>query len=163
MAHPPAERPNMPGYGLDDPKYKFTPLTLAWVGEKMAASRNYWIGTTRSDGRPHAAPVWGVWMDDRLLFSTGDRSQKARNISRSPAVVAHLESGDDVVIVEGHAVAVTDAGTRTRFDVAYEEKYDFNPGAAADPNSLVYRVEPRTIMAWLEKDFPATASRWRFA
>ena len=163
MAHPTVERPNMPGYGLDDPKYKFTPLTLEWVSEKMAASRNYWIGTTRSDGRPHAVPVWGVWMDDRLLFSTGDRSQKARNISRSSDVVAHLESGDDVVIVEGHAVAVTDPDTRTRFDAVYEEKYAFNPGAAADPNSLVYSVEPRQIMAWQEKDFPATASRWRFS
>ena len=152
----------MPGYGLDDPKYKFTPLTLEWVGERMATARNYWIGTSRRDGRPHAAPVWGVWMDERLLFSTGAPSQKARNIARSAEVIAHLESGDDVVIIEGHAVVVTDAGARSRFDADYKKKYDFDPGAAADPTSLVYRVEPRTILAWREKDFPGTASRWRF-
>lgn len=159
---PLVERPSMPGYGLDDPQYAFTPLTLEWVGEQMQQSRNYWISSTRRDGRPHAAPVWGIWMDDRLLFSTGDRSQKARNIARSPSVVAHLESGDDVVIIEGVAESVTDAEERRRFDKAYVEKYDLDPGTATDAGALVYRVEPKTVMAWREKDFPGTASRWRF-
>lgn len=162
---PTVERPSMPGYGLDDPQYAFTPLTLEWVGEQMEQSRSYWISSTRRDGRPHAAPVWGIWMDERLLFSTGDRSQKARNIAHSPSVVAHSESGDDVVIIEGVAEAVPDNTVRKRFDDAYVEKYDLDPGTAGDPVSLVYRVEPNTVMAWREKDFPGTgtASRWRFS
>lgn len=71
----------------------------SWAEERLEQARNYWLCTTRADGRPHAAPVWALW---RLLwFSTDPSSQKVRNVAREPRAVVHLESGDDVVIVEG--------------------------------------------------------------
>lgn len=30
------------------------------------------------------------------------------------------------------------------------------------PIGPVYRVRPRTVLGWLEKEFPSTATRWRF-
>ena len=37
---------------------------LPWshVEERMLGPRNYWVATVRPDGRPHAVPVWGVWL-----------------------------------------------------------------------------------------------------
>ena len=67
-----------------------------------------------------------------------------------------------MVIIEGTVVAVSDTATRTRFDRAYLIKYDLDPSTRVDPDSMVYKIEPRTIMAWIEKDFPSTATRWRF-
>src|SRR3954471_8763711 len=69
--------------------------------DRLERARSYWICTTRADGRPHAAPVWGLWLDDALWFSTGRASLKARNLARDPRLVVHLESGDEVVILEG--------------------------------------------------------------
>ncbi len=69
--------------------------------------RNYWVCTTRADGRPHAMPVWGLWLDDAVLFSTDPESVKARNLAARPDVVVHLESGDDVVVVDGRAERLT--------------------------------------------------------
>ena len=37
----------------------------------LTAAPNYWISTTRLDSRPHARPVWGVWLDGAFYFSTG--------------------------------------------------------------------------------------------
>src|SRR5437879_1333607 len=81
-------------------------LPWEWTTERIKRSHNYWICTTRPDGRPHAVPVWGVWVEDALYFSTDPNSRKAKNLAASPAISVHLESGDEVVILEGQAEIV---------------------------------------------------------
>src|SRR4051794_17978339 len=76
-------------------------LNWGHVDRHLRNSRSYWLTTVREDGRPHAMPVWGVWDGRALWFGTGPASIKGRNIERDPRVVMHLESGDDVVILEG--------------------------------------------------------------
>ena len=45
---------------------------LSWerVAERMAGARNYWVSTMRPDGRQHATPAWGVWVEGTLYFGT---------------------------------------------------------------------------------------------
>lgn len=147
-------------YGLD---HTATEAMLPWsvVSDWMASARNYWVGTTRPDGRPHAAPVWGVWLDEVLYFATDATSRKGRNLAANPALVVHLESGDEVAIFEGTAEEVTDASLLARFAEAYEAKYRFRPDTGHVPSG-VYRLQPRAAFAWREKDFPRSAVRWRF-
>jgi hypothetical protein len=83
-------------------KNKFLPWRHA--EERLVNSRSYWICTTPPDGRPHSIPVWGMWIEGALYFGTARQARKARNIAHNPAVSVHLESGDDVVILEGKAV-----------------------------------------------------------
>lgn len=136
---------------------------LPWADavERLTASRNYWVVTTRPDGRPHAAPVWGLWLEGAVYFSTDRRSRKGRNLAANRELVVHLESGDDPVIVEGRAEEATDDGLRRRLDDAYERKYGMrllsHPG-----DVVIYGVRPRVAFAWRERDFPASATRWRF-
>jgi len=136
-------------------------LPWSWAVERLAAARNYWVCTTRADGRPHTAPVWGIWLDDALWFSTARASQKGRNLAREPSLVAHLESGDETVILEGEAEDVRDPAALGRFADAYAEKYDFRPDPTA-PASAVYRLRPRVAQTWRERDYPQTATRWVF-
>jgi PPOX class probable F420-dependent enzyme len=135
---------------------------LSWerAGEFLAASRNYWVCTTRPDGRPHAMPVWGLWLGGRLYFSTGLASRKARNLRANANIVVHLESGDEALIVEGTASVVEDAALLERLLTAYEEKYGMRPDLAA-LKAAFYELRPRTVFAWLEPDFPESATRWR--
>ena len=97
-------------YGLGDPAHGFEPMTWEWVVGKMAGARSYWVATARSDGPPHVVPVWGVWVDERFWFFTDRGSFKARNAERDPRATVNLESGDEVVILEGTLVAVTETG-----------------------------------------------------
>ncbi len=159
-ALPRPSRPRMPrSYGLP------TALdgTLAWrdVSERLAKSRNYWIGTTRPDGRPHVMPVWGVWSDETFCFSTDRNSQKGRNLAANPDLVVHLESGDDVVILEGIAEEVSDPTDFTKFADAYEAKYQWRPEPDR-PGGVAYALRPRVVFAWLERSFTQSASRWVF-
>ena len=160
-----AARPHMPGYGLQEATSEQELMPWSYLTEQMSQARNYWVGTTRPDGRPHVAPVWGVWMDETFLFSTGTQSAKGRNLARDPRLTVHLESGDNVVILEGVAVEVTDPERLARFNQAYGEKYNFYPlGESGDGpvEGLYLAVRLHTAFTWLEHDFPATATRWTF-
>jgi nitroimidazol reductase NimA-like FMN-containing flavoprotein (pyridoxamine 5'-phosphate oxidase superfamily) len=158
---PTPDRPHMPGYGISDDHEDLLPWS--WVVERMEQARNYWICSTRPDGRPHAAPVWGVWLDGTFYFSTGRRSRKARNLATNPAVVVHLESGDETVIFEGVAEAITDwdAETAARYADTYDRKYNFRPDPR-DAASPTYALRPRVAFAWTEREFPKSPTRWRF-
>ena len=151
------DRPGMPpGYGVGDPQYGFEPIRWSWVVERVLEARNYWVATTRADGSPHVSPVWGVWHGDAFHFFTDVDSLKARNILRDPRAVVHLESGDDVVVMEG---ALESAAATSELVSAYDSKYGISLGE--EPEGL-YRLECVKVIAWLESDFPRTATRWRF-
>lgn len=159
---PKATRPGMRDYGIRQDEEGM--LSWEWVTERMSESRNYWITTTKPDGRPHSVPVWGVWVDGALYFGTAPGSRKARNLAQNPNVSAHLESGDEVVILEGTAEEVTnpDAELSRKVSDAYAAKYvdpetgeEFRPGAEG-----MLEVRPQVVFAWREQDFPRSATRW---
>lgn len=136
-------------------------LPWSWAVEQLEVARNYWVVTTRKDGRPHAAPVWGLWLDDAVWFSTSPHSQKGLNIARDPRVVIHLESGDDTVIVEGEIEVPTDRAELERFVESYEKKYAYRP-ELSDENQGIFVLRPQVAQTWTEREFPQTATRWVF-
>ena len=149
-----------------DPSYGVTQAAegAAWppVEVKLAASRNYWVCTTRADGAPHAKPVWGVWADG-LWFSTGDRSVSGRNLARDPRISIHLESGDDVVILEGAVAAMRLGDVPPAVTRAYAAKYAFDPAGEDAAEGTWYRLVPAIAHSWLEHDFQHSVARWEFA
>ena len=96
------------------------------VDDRLSSSRNYWIHTTRSDGRPYVKPVWGIWFDGRLHSSTSAKSVSGLNLSARNSIAVHLESGDDVVILEGKAEALTDGKLLSKLDEVYFAKYAYH-------------------------------------
>lgn len=122
-------RPQFPGYGISTEPEGMLPWS--WLSERMAAAQNYWIVTAHPDGRPHAMPVWGAWLDETFYFSTGRGSAKARNLAHRPELVVHLESGDEVVILEGSAEEA-DRSLHRRLAEALGAKYPYEP----DPDDM---------------------------
>jgi general stress protein 26 len=156
---PPADLPRVPAlYGLK-PRKQYLPWSHA--EERLERSHNYWICTARADGRPHAMPVWGLWLEDAFYFSTARASRKGLNLARNPAVSVHLESGDDAVILEGEAREVSDTATIAKLNAGYRKKYQMPLWLI--PENVVYCVRPRVVLAWTEKNFPKDATRWEFA
>lgn len=158
--NPRRQRPSFPdGYGIS--RQEEGMLSWEWLSQRMEEARNYWVGTTRPDGRPHSMPVWGVWVDESLYFGTGPDTRKARNLAKSPAMLIHLESGDEVVILEGEAQVTEDPAVLARVDDAYEAKYQMR-AVSQIKSSVWYTLRPRIALAWTEKEFPANATRWVF-
>jgi Pyridoxamine 5'-phosphate oxidase len=147
---PRASRPTFGGaYGVPDDEEGMLPWS--WAAERLAKARNYWVATSG----PHASPVWALWRDGALVFSCGAQSRKARALAKDPRIVVHLESGEEVVIVEGRAEPTTvDASLIDD----YERKYNFR----AEAGEGWYRVEPKRVLAWTEAEYPKNATRFDF-
>jgi hypothetical protein len=139
------------------------PLDWSHAEQRLKRARNYWIATTRLNGTPHAVPVWGVWVEGSLYFGTSRRSVKGRNLAHSPGLVVHLESADDVVILEGEVEEVRDRASFDAIDAAYRTKYGMGVAEAGEEGAVWYVVRPKKAHVWLENDFPNTATRWWYA
>jgi nitroimidazol reductase NimA-like FMN-containing flavoprotein (pyridoxamine 5'-phosphate oxidase superfamily) len=100
---PIAERMTWPDY--EPPGTRALPW--GWAVQRLVRSRRFWLTTSRADGTPHVMPVWGAWVGDALVFSTGRRTRKARNISANARCVITTEHADEAVIIEGVAGEVT--------------------------------------------------------
>jgi hypothetical protein len=133
-------------------------LDWGWAESRLGTARNYWVCTTSAGGAPHARPVWAVWLAQLLCFSTDAGSAKGRNIARDPRVTVHLDSGSDVVILEGVAEALPEDLTEALAQ-AYERKYDWRVTVG---DSGWYAVRPARAYAWSEASFQTTATRFDF-
>src|ERR1700691_3228488 len=160
---PQPSRPYMPGCGLPEGKKGLLPWT--WAEQRLKKSHNYWITTVKPDGSRHTMVVWGLWQDGRLLFSTGSKSRKARNLAQNPNCVVCTELANEAVIVEGVA-ELADAPARAKFLRAYKRKYKFDmKGMEQDILSMkepMFAVRPRVVFGLWEKEFVGKATRWKF-
>ena len=141
---------------------------LPWshVCERMGNSPNYWISTAALNGRPHTTPVWGVWLDDTLYFDGSPETRRGRDIASNPAISVHLESGDDVVILEGEAEQIRGVERPDlvlKLAAAYSAKYaakGYEPTPDTWDEGGLYVLRPRIAFAWTK--FPDDATRWYF-
>jgi hypothetical protein len=123
----------------------------------LRSARNYWLCTARSDGPPHAKPVWALWLDGAVVFSTSPSSVAARNLSADPRATVHLE-GDHVAIVEG---VVESTPFPEGFVAEYEAKYGWRVDAS-DPDTPLFALRARTVLSWDEAELAGTMVRWSF-
>jgi hypothetical protein len=151
------ERPQIPGYGIS--KGKTGILPWEWAEKTLTDSREYWIVTVRSDGRPHAMIIWGLWFDGAFWFGTGGKTQKARNLAKNPNCIVGTQNAAEAVILEGVAELITDPTMGKKLEPASLNKYGMSGSGGSEP---LYRVRPSRVFGLIEKSFTKTATRWRF-
>jgi hypothetical protein len=158
---PVMSRPRIEGYGV--PETIEGALPWSHAAQRLEAARNYWIVTCDSRGRPHAVPVWAVWLEEALYFSTAPTTRTARNLAVNREASVHLESGDDVVILEGTAQFVRPLPPPiwAVIDDAMAAKYGYRPSSdGTGPEHGMFVLSPRVAFAWTA--FPGDATRWTF-
>jgi general stress protein 26 len=159
--------------GEIDPRYGDASATAppwADIERLLTEAQLYWIITVRTDGRPHAVPLVGVWQDGAFAFCTGADEQKQRNLDSNAHVAVTTgsigangwDSGKDVV-VEGTAVRVTDPealqaladawfakyGEDWHFEVRGQEFFELShSGAGGSGGARVYQVRPAKVLVF---------------
>lgn len=135
-------------------------LEWPWVEGQLESAGTYWV-VARGAGHPHPRPVWGVLDGARLCLSIGSPGIN-RSLREDPLVTVHLDSGTDVVIVEGSAAGTTsDASAVAAYDAKYDWTYDL---AQYGPLAV---VAISTVLAWRAtgpagRDGFTQTARWRF-
>jgi hypothetical protein len=139
------------------------PVDWAWADEELRAAGTYWVVPPTEAARPpHPRPVWGTWADGRLALSIGSPVVR-RLLPANTPVTVHLDSGTDVVLVEG---VVTGTTEEPAVVAAYDTKYDWTYDLIEYGPFTV--VAAATILAWRtagwagRESFQQTA-RWTFS
>ncbi|MGH3916405.1 MAG: PPOX class F420-dependent oxidoreductase [Pseudonocardiaceae bacterium] len=114
------------------------------------------LATVRPDGRPHVAPVWFDLDGDHLVFTTGERSVKGRNLLADPRLSICIDDEQTpfaFVIVEGAAELSRDPravrewagriGARYLGVAETDRLAELNGG----PGNLLVRVIPTHIVS----------------
>ena len=135
---------------------------LAWpeVRARLEEAHNYWLTTTRPDGRPHAVPIDGLWLDDACWFGGSPKAVWQANLQADTRVVLHLADPVAAVIVEGECeIVVPDSAGVDRLEQASKKKYGYAPPPGAYASG-VWCLRPSRVMAW--SSLPEDATRFRF-
>jgi hypothetical protein len=148
------------GYGTDARRgAPGDSLPWATVVQWLRDARNYWLCTARRDASVHVKPVWALWMDGAVVFSTSPESVSGRRLRADPRATVHTE-GEHVAVVEGVVEWLAEAPSA--FVLEYESKYGWrvDPSDAGTP---LLALRPRVVLSWDEAELAGTMTRWTFA
>jgi hypothetical protein len=165
MSDPLVDTPEFPAGYLPGPVQGHLPWEE--VESRLVEALNYWLSTTRPDGRPHVVPRWGVWLDGGLWYDGSPETRHARNLAGGGPCVLHLESGQTVTIVEGVSSTVPPVGgalgdrLSAEFARKYAPAYTPSPDAWSGIDAGGLRLlTPQKVIAWAS--FPSDVTRFTF-
>jgi len=161
-AGPASDRPYMPGYGIKPAAEGTGLLPWSWAQEQLVSSHDFWLASTGPGGEPHLMPVWAVWLDGALWFSSSNDSRKTRNLRANSQCALATDDAAAPVVVQGVAEVVTDLGDRHQLLDAENAKYSTNYSIdSLDPASnTCFRVRPVKVFGLEVADFTGSPTRW---
>jgi len=164
VSEPIAARPHMPGYGTLPASGGSGLLPWSWAEERLIRSHDFWLATLTPAGAPHLMPVWAVWHQGRLWFSSSNGSRKARNLGAEPRCSLSTENPLEPVVVHGRAQRVADRDALAAMLAAENVKYGTGYGIdMVDPASnSVFALRPEWVFALDSSDFTGSPTRFTF-
>ena len=126
----------------------------------LDAPRHAIAAVLRPDGAPQLSPIWFLYENARLYFSTLVNSAKYRQLRRDPRISLCIDAGHPdarAVIVSGTAELITDESPERadlewrilrRYHESDEDAHRWQSSIEAEgPDALVV-VSPENIIGW---------------
>jgi PPOX class probable F420-dependent enzyme len=127
-----------------------------WQAFVLEGTRTAKLATSRSDGRPHVAPVWFVLDGDDVIFNTGEASVKGRSLRDDPRVALCVDDETppfSFVAIDGVAEISRDLEASLQWATAIGGRYmgaevaeEFGRRNAV-ASELLVRVRPTRVIA----------------
>jgi PPOX class probable F420-dependent enzyme len=154
----------MPGYGIAGATEGSGLLHWSWAAERLTSARNYWVATVWPDGRPHVMPVWAMWDDSTLWFTSSAQSRKVRNLIADPRCCVTTEDASDPVVIEGTGRIATEPAALRRVVDMMNAKYhtDFDVDFLEPEKNATIAVRPLRVFSLRAGDFTGSPTRWIF-
>jgi len=114
---------------------------------RLGRESEIWMATVRHDGRPHLAPLWFVWLEDKIYVCTGSGTQKFINMRTNQSVALSLTDALNVLIIEGEA----HVAPRELIDKLAEyffNKYEWDFRYDDSEKWQLIEITPLKILAW---------------
>ncbi len=154
----------MPGYGTLPSTEGSGLLPWSWAEERLARSHDFWLATVTAQGAPHLMPVWAVWLDGRLWFSSSNGSRKARNLTADARCTVSTDNPVEPVVVQGRAERITRDDELAAMLAAENAKYRTDYGLEMVDPALngVFALRPEWVFALDSSDFAGSPTRFAF-
>ncbi len=126
----------------------------------LQEQRTLQVATIDHDGYPHLVAMWYILQDQRIVFWTYAKSQKAVNLRRDPRLTCLVESGQSYqelrgVQIKGRVTIIDDVPTVQRYGELIFERYtgplneSTRPMIAAQAaKRIVVVVNPVEVVSW---------------
>lgn len=149
---------------------------MPWSRSRDLLAAGDWtafLGTSRPDGRPHAAAIGAIWHDGDLYFTSNPETRKSRNLEANPACTMAISMKGVDLILEGDATRVTDRSTLEQVAARYRDggwpaevdgdafTAPYSAPSAGPPPWYLYRFNVHTAFGVATAE-PYGATRWRF-
>jgi PPOX class probable F420-dependent enzyme len=126
----------------------------------LDASRHAIAAVLRPDGSPQLSPIWFLYENERLYFSSLSSSAKCRQLRRDPRIAICIDAGHPdarAVSISGTAELITDESPERadlewrilrRYHESDEDAHRWEEAIAEEgPNALVV-VTPEQVIGW---------------
>jgi PPOX class probable F420-dependent enzyme len=126
----------------------------------LEAPRHAIAAVLRPDGAPQLSPIWFLYEDKRLYFSTLLNSAKYRQLSRDPRIALCIDAGHPdarAVSISGIAEFMTDESPERadlewrilrRYHESDEEAHRWETAVAEEGPGVLVVVSPERIIGW---------------
>ena len=117
------------------------------------------LATVKSDGFPHVVPIWYDLDGDAVIFTTGDRSVKYKNMKRDSRVCMTVDDQTppySYVMIEGNVSFSEDPAELLHWATKIGGRYMGEDQAEAfgkrnsAPGEVVVRISPIKITAYAD-------------
>jgi PPOX class probable F420-dependent enzyme len=141
-------------------KRKAISMTDKEIQAFLQEERTLQVATIDHDGYPHLIAMWYALVDQKIVFWTYARSQKAVNLRRDPRLTCLVETGKRYeelrgVQIKGQAVIYDDLATVQRFGALISERYtgpldeNTHPALMAQAaKRIAVVVNPIEVVSW---------------
>ncbi len=167
----PVEVTNLDRYGF--PALPWSRPRDLLAGGPPQSGTPFFLGTSRLDGRPHAAGIGALWLDGDLYFTSGPGTRKSRNLTANPASTISVRLDGIDLVLEGEATRVAERPALEQVASLYREggwpaevegdafTAPFSAPSAGPPPWHLYRFTFHTAIGVATEE-PYGATRWRF-
>ena len=131
------------------------PLSKDEIDELLRQPNIAIVATVGADGQPHAVPTWYEYGDGEVVFHTGLRSRKYRNLRHNDRVSICVDTKTPpykAIVIYGRAVSEvgTDDDRRRRMAINYlgEHVGSRYADSLRGTRVVIVRVKPDKITSW---------------
>jgi len=142
---------------MSDTNHRMNP---AQIQAFLEAPRHAIAAVLRADGAPQLSPIWFLYENDRLYFSTSLQSAKYRQLCRDPRIALCIDAGHPdarAVSISGTAALITDQSPERadldwrivrRYHESDEDARRWVAAVAAEGPDALVAVTPERIVGW---------------
>jgi PPOX class probable F420-dependent enzyme len=135
-------------------------MTSAQIRAFLEAPRHAIAAVLRADGTPQLSPIWFLYENERVYFSTLVKSAKYRQLCRDPRIALCIDAGHPdarAVSISGSAELITDQSPERadldwrilrRYHESDEDAERWVASIADEGPSALVVVTPERIMGW---------------